>query len=155
MVVDLQYNLNYLHLLITYYFTNYLPLYLSNDIFVTMAARLCNVLVCGGGVMGLSTAYHLTKYMDPSQILVVEKDSTYQRYIIIHLTVLCFHIIPQSSSFVIIAHHRPSTQIHCKLHPQVSVHPLLGLSETAVLTHREHPPLTALYRVPQGCRQAP
>ena len=43
------------------------------------ASKLCNVLVCGGGVMGLSTAYHLTKYMDPTQIVVVEKDSTYQR----------------------------------------------------------------------------
>jgi glycine/D-amino acid oxidase-like deaminating enzyme len=43
-----------------------------------MPAQICDVLIVGGGVMGCSTAYHLTR-LDPGlRVLVCERDPTYE-----------------------------------------------------------------------------
>lgn len=38
-----------------------------------------DVVIVGGGVMGMSSAFQLSKRMDPTRICVIEQDSTYKR----------------------------------------------------------------------------
>ena len=40
--------------------------------------KMRDVVICGGGVMGFSTAYHLLKRMPHLKVSVIEKDCTYK-----------------------------------------------------------------------------